>query len=240
MAIGIRSALVPILQRMLGGSLNSNLEPSQETIDDAINNAIDQYGKYRPNYKIKDTAGDGASKRFALATLITGWVPGTYQIASVGTVDGVGTANEEEEVPIAFESWSVYKNSSGAEILLIAAPISTSATMRVRYTVPHVVHTTDPLQSTIPEIDTESFKMLAVAYLCDWISRKASDITNASLNVDLTFDKDVPEAWSKRAVELVKLAVERLSGAGASPPSSGAAIDWPRRSSAFGWTPIGH
>lgn len=240
-AVGKRSEVKQQAMVRLGAIGSQTFSPTLDAQEDCLVSAIAWYEKLRPLQKIHQSASDGVTKRFVLATLINpGWEAGISEVASVASVTAPDSSDETiTDVPV--DKWEQSKSASGADVLMLGSPVPTGSTLRIAYSASHVVDADDADDTTIPAKDGDALISMTAAYMARWISRKASDSAAASLGADQIDAEPIGERWARRAKELEKMATDRLA-----PPApeasipAGASIDWDTQSSLGRQGRIGH
>lgn len=239
--LGTRTTATTQAVVRLGSIVSKTFTPTTEAKDDCLNATIAWYDQIRPLRKIHQSAGDGSSRRFVLATLIgASWAVGDSQVESVAVVSSPDTSNEvSTDVPV--DQWQQDKAINSVDILMLGASVDAGSTLRIRWSAPHTVHATDASLTTIPTKDADAFLSMFAAYLARWISRRASDDASASIGADQIDAEPIGERWARRAKELEKMANERISAPPADSLSpAGTSIDWDVQSTLGRQGRIGH
>lgn len=225
-AVGKRSDVTKRAMTRLGAITSEGLTPTGEAQDDCLYAAIDWYGQLRPLRRIFESAGDGVTRRFVLATLIgADWIKGTSEAASVAKVTNANT-NDESAQDLDISDWQQLVAANGDDVLMIDDAVAVGTTLRIGWTSPHAVDAGDATLTTIPTKDAEAFVSMFAGYLARWISRRASDLAMSSLGADQVDAEPIGERWKRRAVELEKMALERLAPTSESVGPAGASIQW--------------
>ena len=144
---------IPEFQELAAGHLQDGaLKLSPAEIVRAIEEAIaGRYSKDRPQKRVADLAGDGATFEWSVAG-ITGWEEGFSRVVEIEYPQG-------ERSPIYLEGgeWLLYAAPTGRFLRFAFAP-GAGKTARVRFTAPHAADA-----STVPDSDFYAVGALAAS-----------------------------------------------------------------------------
>lgn len=189
------------VMRRVGKIESSKLAPSDTdgTQDELVDQALAEYNRSRSRRMVYEAPGSDTDRRFVLTDIIADWKPGEFKIEKVSRVADANQHNESD-YPVPADEWEVTTNTDGAEVLVLKNSIGSGYSMRIRYGQPFVIGANES-NTTVPDGDTEPLTMLAVAVVCDWIARTATDLSDSSLGADGVDYSSVASRWSDRAKE---------------------------------------
>ncbi len=143
----------------------------QKHKDSFITDAIRIYSQDRPQEKVKDTDGDGASYDFAL--------PSDWVADFSGIVSRVEYPAGEYQSPVYIDdnSWVIYKTASGSKFRFTTFIPSNSSTIRYTYSLPHST-------TTISEQDKDAVASLAAALCCRALAAYFSQTQDSTIDAD--------------------------------------------------------
>jgi hypothetical protein len=190
-----RTELRTIIERRIGKLETTKLMPSREVIDDAVVASLAELDRFSAKRKVHESAGDGATRRFVLEDLVTGWKNGSDAVSLVAAVVDANTA-DEVEAKADHDEWRPTFDTSDRDVLLLRYAIPSDQTLRIYYTTPHVV---DDSSSTVPEKVSEVLILMAVADVCEWIARTAADLTDGTFGKTEVDYSEVSDRFANRA-----------------------------------------
>ncbi len=210
----------------LGTISAADVKPTPDQVADAARAALLELSDYRARNITFQRVGDN-TRRFVLSALLAGpptWVEG----AEIVAVHAVTDADADQESVRVFEAqeWSVRIDTAGDSVLYVGPTISGLQTMRVLWTLPHVMEGLDGVAgSTYKARDEDVLAWLGAGHLAEIIARSLSDKENVTMGVDQIDHTTLAHEWRNRARELRKRALERLAPTDVE-DGAGAAIDW--------------
>lgn len=211
----------------IGTIASSNLQPSDAVLDLCVETGLTHYEGLRPKTVIDDSAGDGSSRRFVLDTLLAEYDPDFSQIKDVFRVTDLDT---DDEIINDELGWEIRNSEADGHVLFIGTSIPANEHMRVIYTAHHTIHASDPVQTTVPDVDTDLLTCLAAMYVAYWIARKAGDLAITEMGITEINLRRMREHWADRAKDLANEASEFLSPQLVAVQSAGASVQWPTTS----------
>lgn len=219
----------------LGKIDSPKLAPTQQVIEQAVEDALDEFTKLRPRVQTFQTAGDDSKKRYVLRTFVTGWRNGSSKISRV---EEVISADTDDEQITGFDDADILLSidTSGDDILRLPHTISASNVIRIVWEDRHIIHESDETLTTVAEAHTEVVTLFAVAMLERWVARKASELSDASLGASQVDLESVATRFRERATEDLRAALERLGPASA----DASYYDWESESGLTGTRRISH
>ena len=94
-AVGIQAEFRARVALKVGDIDTPHLQPTEAALDLHIESGLAQYDQIRPLVLVDETAGDGSTRRFVLATLLgSSYEAGFSQIISVHQVRDLDTDDE--------------------------------------------------------------------------------------------------------------------------------------------------
>jgi hypothetical protein len=207
------------------GSVDTpTLAPSDEAVDLCVESGLTNYSNIRPLVKVFQKAGSNTTKRYVIGTEITDWDDDFSMISYISGVTDPDTDDESESV-VDDDEWYTKLSTSDGVVLFLNTVIGSTRTMRIEYTTPHIIHSSDAALTTVPNHDTDLLTAICASQVCFWIARKASDLMNVSLGVSEIDYRRLRSHWSDRAKELASEASEYVSNRTLK-PSGGVAVQW--------------
>ncbi len=189
--------------------------------DLAIDQAIEQFSKDRPNLRTFHYTVTAAAFRFVLlgtgtilpTTGLDRWVDGGSQLVDVFhpyTVASQGTNKALDR-----NTWRVLREPSLVVLeLLVVRP--SSGTLRLEFVTPHVVDATSPTATSILEADVKAFEMLTAAKICEMAARRYVQNTGSSTFQNETVDRrtqsDIMAARAKDLIKAYNILVGKAEG----------------------------
>lgn len=161
---------------------------SPEQRDKAIALAVARYSQARPRQAMEDVPGTGTT-----LALPAGFVDGFSDVTGLEYPVG--------RVPptvIARDRWTLYLGPDGLEIMTLDA---FSGTVRVRYTVQHVLGAT---VDTLPAGDRETVAKYAASLVCEQLAALYAGDTDPTIGVDRMQGQSRSQAFAARAREYRK------------------------------------
>lgn len=238
MAVGTQSEFKARVDARLGQVLTTQLAPTADAKTQAMEDAIDLYSKLRPYRQTHEQAGSATVKRYVMEAVIAGWNNSQSRLVSLYHVVN---ANTDDEIAHEIDDakWLFTIDVNGKDVLLLSQIIDASDTARFVWEDAHAIDAGDASATTIPDYHTEVLTLFAVAALERWISRKASEMTDAGLGVDQIDLGSVAARYDERARADLKTAMDRLAPDGAQ-QSAAAFQDWDSESLLSGVARIAH
>ncbi len=238
--VGDRTAFQAKALQRLGKVESSKLELTAEAWTGVIDDAVDAYGRLRPNTKIFQGAGSDTKRRYVLedATL-PGWVLRTSRVLRVESVSGPDT-DDEFVTEIPSSEWTQRRAADGKDVLFLESAVGASQTIRIHFSIPHVIHDDNETLTTVPDGDCEAIVALTVGKAAEWIARTACDLANQRLGADDVDYQAFSDRWAKRANESLKAAAERLQGEPSAAPAAASTVEWPSTDPISGIPRVSH
>ena len=228
-------------RRRLGSIDAGKLKPSEQEEDDSIRDALNELNRIGPQLFVFEKVGDGAARRFPLASTITGtpgWDDQTSELQDLELVSDPNTDSEHVRA-VDDEDWSVRLDSSDELVLWLRTAVGTTEYLRVFWSLPHRLSGLDSAtETTIQERWKALFLLLVLAELSDLISRKASDLADHTTGVEQVDFRTFEERWKSNADRLRARAAERINPNMIS-AAAGTATEWETRNR-FGLRRISH
>ena len=237
-SVGKLSTFKERVMRRVGSIDAAKFIPDDPTQNDLIEAGLAAFDQRRPRTMTFETAGDDASRRFVLSTLIAGWKDGTMRLLTVARVHDANIHNEfVEEYDVG--DWKVTKDTTGKDVLQIVSAVGAGLTLRVTYSRPHAIDSEDIDLTSVPDGDTELLTLLCAREVCRWISRSASDMADNSLGADQVDFGAIGERFADRAKELLRDADQLTSPSEETQTPGGGSVAWNTKGS-FGDRFVGH
>ena len=140
--------------------------------EDAMGHAVTRYARFRPRVLVADlsAAATGIVSN-DVATDLAQWDADLSGVVSV--------EHPVDEIPPLHVEHSIYR-APGA-LRLYAEDVPAADTVRITYTVPHVVGADT---CTVPEADSEAVASWAAARLLEEIAARGAGVTDSTINAD--------------------------------------------------------
>jgi hypothetical protein len=223
-AVGTLSEFRDRVRVKIGEITTPHLIPSDAATDLAIESGLSQYQQLRPRVFVKESAGDGTTRRYVCSTYFgADYDPDFSQIVQVQRVLNLDLDNETVDDSIA---WEVRVNATDGHVLFLDSVIGNGNHMRTRYTVGHTIDETDSADTTVPDTDTDLLTCLCASYLAYWVARKAGDLAITEMGITEINFRRLREHWADRAKELLSEAGEFMSPTNLPVQSAGASVQW--------------
>lgn len=161
---------------------------SVEQRDKAIVLAVERYSQARPRRAVEDVPGTGTT-----LSLPSGFVDGFSDV--IGIEYPVGRVPPSV---VTRDRWALYLGPDGLEIMTLDA---FSDTVRVRYTIQHVL---SPTVDTLPVGDRETVAKYAAALVCEQLAALYAGDTDPTIGVDRMQGQSRSQAFAARAREYRK------------------------------------
>jgi hypothetical protein len=159
----------------------------------AIQNALKEHSRYKPQELVYDLAGDGAAFDF-LTSGLTSWEKDFSKIASIEF-----PAGEREPVYLSDDDWTLYLKPAGQVLRLFNDTPQAGQTVRVNYTARHSV---DDTAGTVPDADFEAVCHLAAALALMSLANRYIQSIEGTLGADVVDQRTKSqEARSSAAAE---------------------------------------
>ena len=143
------------------------------------------YSKKKPYDKMHNISGDGSAIEWVLSgtsEIVTDWVEGFSIIKRVEYPAGV--SGERRLPELERDSWLVLKtDTSTIKFRLLSVTPASSETVRITYTVPHILSST---QSTIYQEDEKAFEALWASLACKAIAANYAHLKDSFIDADVT------------------------------------------------------
>jgi hypothetical protein len=230
MTITDLAELVALIDRRVGKVESAKLTPSQQTSEDLAREAVVELSRSWPRRLVHELAGDGTTRRWVLvSTLNTAgreWLDGYSEIETVFEVYDAGT-DDETKRELKAEEFETYLDTNDQAVLFLGPLYGSQTTIRIVYTRPHSINNLDGATSTtVLERQTEALILLGSAIRAGWIARTAADLANRAVGIDQVDYHKIGEAWSIRAQELRKSAIEHAQPTELGAGAAGTSVDW--------------
>ena len=144
------------------------------TIDNCVQDAVARYSRIRPRLQVWDIVGDGNTYQWSLPS---DWRDGFSTILAVE----LGSVGEQFPSYIDPLKWRLYLEPDGWKLRMFVTP-SNGETVRVVYTVPHVV---DATTDTVYPEDFEAVCYLAASRTALALAGKYSGYYEPSFQADV-------------------------------------------------------
>lgn len=164
----------------------------------AVAEAVATFNRHRPQRLVADIAGSDVYD----LSLPADWVEGFSEVLAVEY-----PAGEREPLFLDPETYLLYDNASTVKLRLLEYTPQAGETVRLTYTIPHVV---DADSSTIAAGDEDALSNLAAAAVCEWLSSYYSQTTSSSLLTDAVDHKSQATEYALRAKRFRMLGLEHL------------------------------
>ena len=155
-------------------------------IGSAITQAVARYSKDRPRLKVQDVVAPGGN----LLPLPAAWQADFSQLSSLEYPIG----NVPPDI-IGAGGWAMYVAPDGLMVQVMAA-ISAAATVRVTYTIAHVL---SDVADTITVMDREPVSSYAAAMLCDQLASLYSNDQDSTIKADSVQHTSKAGEFARRA-----------------------------------------
>jgi stage V sporulation protein SpoVS len=157
--------------------------------DAAVQEAVKRYSKDRPRAKKQDITADGANK----IALPSGWETNFSRLRSIEYPVGNVPPSILEQ-----DRYGLYDDGTAIKLLLLDA-VNVGASLRVEYTIAHVLNgTTD----TIPPGDREAVCCWAAALLLDQLAAHFAGSTDSTIQADAVEHGSKAREYAARAAAL--------------------------------------
>jgi hypothetical protein len=153
----------------------------------AVREAVVDYSRYRPSEAVADIAGTGGYD-YALPAA---WVTDFSHLLCVEFPAG-------ERIPVYLEEtdYGLYRTTTTTQLRLLTVTPSATQTVRVTFTVPHMVTTQ---ASTLPAQDETAVANKAAAIGCGWIAAHYASQGESSLNAEAAAQESKSQRWADMA-----------------------------------------
>lgn len=166
--------------------------------DVAIASAVRRYNQDRPQIKVEDVAATGAN---TLPTP-TGWQAGFSVPVSVEYPIG-----DAPPTLIAQDRFGLYQPPSGTKVLQLLDAVNVGTTMRVTYTIRHLL---DVSNDTIPEEHREAVCSWAAAQLCEQLAALYANANDSTIQADVVDRSSKGRDYASRAKALRQRYLDEL------------------------------
>lgn len=206
---------------------------SAADLGSAVDRALEEYSRLRPRERYVLLDGDGSTFEWVASTSLTGWVDRWSRLLRVEHPFPPASGQRERNVlldasdPDRPERVQVLHDEGGLEVVtfLEGPPASGTGNVLVRYTAPHVIHASDPGNTTILAPDVEAFCVLVAAYGHEMLAAYYEQTNDAQLAVDVVDWRSKGGAFAARAGQL-RARFERHMGLVDGVQAASSCADW--------------
>jgi hypothetical protein len=202
MAVGTRIDFRAKIERKLGKVESSRLKPSNDNLNDFIDEGIAYLNTIRARRRTYQVQGDDTKQRFVLSDDIADWAK-NFSVVEPPVLLVTNTDTDTEETDeLEREDWRFYTADDEDEVLILQDAVSTERYLRFTYTLPYVVDESVANNTTIPDGLEHLLLAVCASRGASWISRSASELSNVELGASEMSTDDIRDAWAARASEL--------------------------------------
>ena len=167
--------------------------------DAATQEAVYRYSLDKPDITYYDFSGTGSAQGWALPST---WVTDFSQIEGIEYPSG-----ERPPDYLELDDYYVYPPSGSQRLELKWETPSSSETVRMAFTIPHVVSDTS---NTIPDSDYDAVCNLAAAMCCRWLANRYTQTTDSTLSADVVSYRTKGDMYASRAKDLLTMYKEHM------------------------------
>jgi len=212
------------IRQMIQDVSQTNPNLKDQSVDQALHQAIRDYTRDSPCIESEYLSGDGASRSFQMPRR---WVLGLSSMQEIEYPLDTATG---KRLLLDDDSWEITEGVLGMQPtrslrFISVVPESGTNNILVRYTTRHV-HTDD--ENTISGQDLDAVVCLAASYCCLQLAAHAASTTSPTIAADVVVGRDMASQWQSLAKDLKAKYTEHVLGGGADTPVGAASVtrDW--------------
>ncbi len=179
-------------------------------LDEFLKRAAEIYAKDRPRTVLADIAATGA---FEYA------VPSDWDNDESVALQVEFPADKQDPKVIPEGEWTLYRSATGTYKLRFLETSPSSGTIRLVYTIPHVLNATT---NTIPDSAFMAAIYKAAQLACEGLSAQYAKTSDPAINADVVNYRSKSQEFTDRAKEFERMYIERVKG----DEAAGATGEW--------------
>lgn len=205
-----------------------------QEMEQAIRNALEQFGRDVPRSLVADIAGDGTAFDLELpATYVDGY-------SSVSLVEY--PAGERYPVLLNSDAWTLYRTASTLRLRLLESTPTSGSTVRVTFSGMHTVKDLDSAtETTVPAHMTEAFALLSTAQCMYILAARFLHEQEDTYNLD-SVDRGSRSDQARRLANDLTKRYEAMIGTAVSENlrAGSAVVDWDSSYAGSGYPRLTH
>jgi len=194
-------------------------EMSTATRQEAVREAVREYGRDKPRVMVEDVSGDGGQYyQLGSSGVLTSWANDFSQILAVD-YPAADVDDDEEPEFLEDEDFTVYRVAGSTRYLYFPnhAPASGEAA-RVWYTTYYEFDSSNETET--PTGDFDAICTLAGAICCEWLAVRYGQHSDSTIGADVVNRRNKSDVYASRAKDLRRRYMQELLGQGGEQPAA--------------------
>lgn len=171
---------------------------SPADLDEFLKRAGEVYAKDRPRVVLADIAASGV---FDYA------VPSDWDADESTALRVEFPAGKQQPKFVPDDEWLIYREAGGARKLRFLAASPSGGTIRLTYTIPHVL---SPTQNTIPDSAFMAVIYKAAQLACEGLAAQYAKTSDPAISADVVNYRSKPQEFADRAKAFGRMYAERI------------------------------